>query len=288
VRAWPVLLATTPPDAHPATVLTQWPVNPLTIVPLVAVAWLYALGLHNLARAGAPFPRRFALAFYAGIATMALALASPLDVYADASFSFHMAQHLLLTLLAPPLLAMGAPVTLALRATRPESARLLARALRTRTAAALANPIVGWLLFVGVAFAIHFTGLFDLALRSSAIHALEHGLWLGAALIFWWPIVGRDPTPHPVGFPARMLSLVLAMPAMSFLALAIYSARSPLYPTYALRAAPWGPRALTDQHAAATMMWLVGDLGMVVALLIVAAAWKRDEDARQLRLEART
>jgi putative membrane protein len=283
-----MLLAATPPDAHPATVLTQWPVNPLTIVPLVAAAWLYARGLRNVARAGAPLPSRTALAFYAGIATVAIALASPLDVYAQVSFSAHMAQHLLLTLLAPPLLALGAPVTLALRATRPETARLLARALRSRPVAFLFHPIVGWVLFVGMSFAIHFTGLFDSALRSSPIHALEHSLWLGAALTFWWPIVGRDPSPHPVGFPARMLSMLLAMPAMSFLALAIYSARSPLYPTYALLPVPWGPRALADQRAAAAMMWLVGDLGMIVAMLIVAAAWKREEDARQLRMEART
>ena len=110
---------------------------------------------------------------------------------------------------------------------------------------------------------------------------------MGAALVYWWPIVGRDPSPHPMSFPVRMLSLFLAMPAMSFLALAIYSARSPLYPTYASRPAPWGPSALADQHGAAVMMWLVGNLAFVVAMLIVAAAWKRDEDIRQRRLESR-
>ncbi len=262
--------------------------NPLAIVSIFAAAWLYGMGLRRAARAGTPHPRRSAVAFYAGLAAVALALASPIDAYAEASFSVHMAQHLLLTLLAPPLLALGAPITLALRTTRPATTKLLSRLLRSEVAAVLSNPVVGWVLFAGVGFGIHLTALFDVALRSPAIHALEHALWVGAALAYWWPIVGRDPTPHPMSYPVRLLSLFLAMPAMSFLALAIYSARAPLYDWYASLPAPWGPAALADQRGGATMMWLVGNLALVVAMLIVAAAWKRDEDARQHRLEART
>jgi len=277
-----------PPDAHPATILTSWSVNPLTIVSLVAAAWLYGMGLRRAAHAGTAHPRRSAVAFYAGLAVVALAVASPIDAYAEASFSVHMVQHLLLTLLAPPLLALGAPITLALRTIRPATAKLLSRLLRSQVAVVLGSPVVGWVLFVGVGFVIHLTPLFDLALRSPAIHAVEHAVWLGAALAYWWPIVGRDPTPHPVGYPVRLLSLFLAMPVMSFLALAIYSARAPFYDGYASLPAPWGPAALADQRGAATMMWLVGNLALVVAMLIVAAAWKGDEDARQHRLEART
>lgn len=283
-----MVLPSVPPDARAATILTSWTLNPLAIVPIVAAAWLYGLGLRRAARAGTPHPSRSAIAFFAGLAVVALALASPVDAYADASFGVHMAQHLLLTLLAPPLLALGAPITLALRAARPATARLLSRLLRSEVAVVLGNPIVGWVTFVGVAFVIHLTPLFDLALKSPALHALEHALWLGAALVYWWPIVGRDPTAHPMGYPVRLLSLFLAMPAMSFLALAIYSARAPLYDGYASLPAPWGPSALADQRAGATMMWLVGNLALVVALLVVAAAWKSDEDARQRRLEART
>jgi putative membrane protein len=283
----PVLLPSVPPDAHATTILTSWTLNPMAIVPIVAAAWLYGMGLRRAARSGTPHPHSSAVAFFAGLAVVALALASPIDAYAEASFSVHMAQHLLLTLLAPPLLALGAPITLALRATRPATAKLISRLLRSQVAVVLGSPVVGWVLFVGVGFVIHLTPLFDLALRSPAIHALEHALWLGAALVYWWPIVGRDPTPHPMSHPVRLLSLFLAMPAMSFLALAIYSARAPLYDGYASLPAPWGPAALADQRGGATMMWLVGNLALVVAMLIVAAAWKREEDARQRRLEAR-
>jgi putative membrane protein len=282
-----VVLPSVPPDARAATILTSWTLNPLAIVPIVAAAWLYGMGLRRAARAGTPHPRRSTVAFFAGLSVVALALASPIDAYAEVSFSVHMAQHLLLTLLAPPLLALGAPIALALRSTRPPTAKLLSRLLRSVPVVVLSDPVVGWVLFVGVAFVIHLTPLFDLALRSPGVHVLEHSLWLAAAIVYWWPIVGRDPTAHPMGYPVRLLSLFLAMPAMSFLALAIYSAPAPLYDGYASLPAPWGPSALADQRAGATMMWLVGNLALVLVMLIVATAWKRDEDARQHRLEAR-
>lgn len=282
-----VVLPSVPPDPRAGTILTSWTLNAPAIVPIVTAAWLYALGLRRAAGAGTPHPHRSAVAFLAGLVVVALALVSPIDVYADASFAVHMVQHLLLTLLAPPLLALGAPIALALRATRPGTAKLLSRLLRSDLAVVLSNPVVGWVLFVVVGFAIHLTSLFDLALRSPVVHALEHALWLGAALVYWWPIVGRDPSAHPVSYPARLLSLFLAMPAMSFLALSIYSATVPLYEEYASLPAPWGPSALSDQRAGATMMWLAGNLSLVVAMLVVAAGWKRDEDARQRRLEAR-
>ena len=265
-----------------------WAFEPLTIGALLATGSVYAAGVARVRRtSGGPVPRRRIAAWYGGLAAVAAALVSPLDVYAEVSFLAHMTQHVLLTLVAPPLLALGAPVTLALRATRPATARRLARALAGPIASTLARPAVGWVLFVGLSWAVHFSPLFDLSLRVPTWHAAEHGVWLAVALIFWWPIVGVDPSPHPVSFPARMLLLFLAMPAMSFLALAIFSAGTPLYPTYASSPPPWGPDALGDQRNAAVAMWLVGNLGLVVAMLIVAAAWKRHDDERQRRQEAR-
>ena len=226
-------------------------------------------------------------AFVSGWVALTVALVSPVDVYADVSFTVHMVQHLVLTLVAPPLLALGAPVTLALRTLPHAPARALAVALRSRPARWLTDPVVGWMLFVGVPVIVHASRLFDLALRSTGWHALEHGVWIVAALVYWWPIVGADPSPHPMRFPVRMLSMLLTMPAVAFLSLAIYSADAPLYPTYAALPAPWGPDALADQQAAAVLMWLAGNLGMVVAMLLVAASWKRHDDEVQRRREAR-
>jgi cytochrome c oxidase assembly factor CtaG len=281
-----VAMGVVPASTDALTVLSQWRLEPVTVALVLASGSLYVLGIERVRRSGGAWSVGRTAAFMGGLSILVAALISPVDAYADASFTVHMAQHLLLSLLAPPLLALGAPITLGLRAGSPALRRWITGSLRTPVAAALANPVVGWTLFVGIPVLVHASRLFDAALRSTPWHAVEHGLWLGAALIFWWPIVGVDPNPHPVRRPVRMLSLFLAMPAMSFLALGIYSADAPLYATYASAPPPWG-EALGDQQAAAVMMWLVGNLALVLAIVLVAAAWKRDEDARQRRLEER-
>jgi putative membrane protein len=280
--------AAVPEPFGPSSLLTQWNADPWTLLPLAGVLLLYAGGVRRLRRAGRPLPRDRVIAFACGMAALVIALASPLDAYADVSFAVHMAQHLLLALVAPPLLALGSPIRLALRASSPEARRrLLVPLLRSRPASVLSLPLVGWALFVSVPFFVHLSPLFDAALRRDGLHALEHAIWLAAALIYWWPVVGRDPTPHPVGYPARLLSLTMTMPAQAFLALAIYTASAPLYPSYLHVPAPWGAEALADQRAAAVMMWVAGNLIIVVAIALVAAAWRRDDDARQRRLERR-
>jgi putative copper resistance protein D len=279
--------APVPVTTDAATVLAQWRWDPVTVAGMLAVGSLYALAVSRVRRAGAHWPAAWAAWFGAGLAVLAVALVSPVDAYADVSFSVHMGQHLFLTMLAPPLLALGAPITLALRAGSPRTGRAITSVLRSRVVSFLGRPVVGWLLFVTVPVVVHFSPLFDLALRSRPWHALEHALWVSAALVYWWPIVGRDPSPHPVRYPVRLLSMFLAMPATSFLALAVYVTSVPLYAAYASLPAPWGPSALGDQRNAAVLMWLVGNLGMMVAMLLVAAAWKRDDDARQRRLEER-
>ena len=267
--------------------LDRWAFDPMTVAFLLGLGSAYVAGTVRARRRGHPMPTGRLLAFGSGWVALTVALVSPVDVYADVSFTVHMLQHLLLTLVAPPLLALGAPISLALRSLPRGPARALASALRSRPAGWLANPVVGWALFVGVPVVVHASRLFDLALRSTEWHAVEHGLWIGAALVYWWPIVGSDPSPHPMRYPVRMLSMLLAMPAMAFLALGIYSADAPLYPTYAALPAPWGPDALADQRAAAVLMWLAGNLAMVVAMLLVAASWKRHDDEAQRRREAR-
>ena len=271
----------------PDGALVAWRFDPLTVGALLAAGSAYAVGVSRVRRKGGSVSRRRVAAWYAGLAATTLALVSPVDAYADVSFLAHMTQHLVLAFVAPPLLALGAPLTLALRASGTTTARRLAGALRGRAAATLSHPVVGWMLFVGVSWAVHFSPLFDEALTSAAWHAVEHTAWMAAALVYWWPIVGVDPTPHPMAFSTRLLSLVLAMPAMSFLALSIFVAPAPLYPAYASGPVPWGPAALGSQRNAAVLMWLAGNLGLVVAILLTAAAWKRHDDERQRREEAR-
>lgn len=216
-------------------------------------------------------------ALRAGLVTIVIALVGPVDAAAHDGLTGHMMQHLLLTSVAAPLIVLGRPLTLALRSG--VGRRRLVRAIRSPAFGVLTHPVVGWLAFVGTMYAVHLGPLYEAALRSPAWHAAEHSLFLATALLFWLPVVGETPAPHALSHVARMLYLALAMPAEAFLALALYSADRVVYPSYA------GAGALADQRAAAALLWLVGDLVFVAALVLAAVAWKRDEEARQRRLE---
>ncbi len=220
-----------------------------------------------------PAPRRWA--FYAGLATVAVALLSPLATYAEALLSVHMVQHLVLTLVAAPLIVLGRPLTV-LSGGRPLRLGLLGPVARVA-----GHPLVAWVAFAAVGWAIHFTSLFALALRSPVAHAAQHALFLGPALLFWAPVVGaglgsRPPMSHPL----RLLYLFVAMPQNTFLALAIFSSGDVLYRGYERVVRDWGPSPLSDQRTAGGIMWVAGDLLLLVSVLLVANAWANHE-ARQ-------
>jgi putative copper resistance protein D len=275
------------PSADPARALLQWSLDPLPIAACFLAGAAYVSGLRRLRASGRPYARSRPPAFFAGLAALLVALASPVDVYAEVLFSVHMVQHLLLAYVAPPLLALGAPITLALAATRPTVRnRFLVPFLRSKLVSLLSLPTVGWTLFVVSGFAVHFSGLFEAALEQTRVHAIEHVIFLGVGLLFWWPIVGVDPAPHRMSYPARLMSLSMAMVVTGFVAVALYSADRPLYAWYAALPAPWGPAALPDQRRAAAIMWVLGSLILIVAGLFAAAAWRRHDEARQRRIEA--
>jgi cytochrome c oxidase assembly factor CtaG len=193
-------------------------------------------------------------------------------------------QHLLLTLVAAPLLVLGAPVTLALLAAAPGDRRRIAAALRSVPARTLCRPIVTWALFFGVLWGSHLTGLFDASLRSNGVHALEHVAYLATAVLFWMPVVGRDPAPG-LSHPGRILYLFVAMASMAFLGMALFSANHVLYPTYA--AVEGTAKALADQAMGGTLMWVGGMVFIVPALALVMLDWMRVDERAARRIDAR-
>lgn len=267
--------------------LAHWSPDPLVIVLIVLAGLAYARAFRRVRAAGAKFPVNRLVAFSAGLGATAVALLSPVDVYSDVWFSVHVAQHLLLTLAAAPLLVLGAPVRLLLLASSPERRRQsILPFLRSSVVTTLSRPPVAFALFVITQYAVHLTPLYDLALREPAVHVLEHVLFLGTGVLFWESVIGLDPAPgRRLGYPARLLVLALAIPLEGFLALAIFSARTPLYAAYAGLPAPWGPQALADQRAGAALMWLASDAVMIGALLLTAAAWRRHEEAHTRAVE---
>lgn len=277
------------PPAGFGDLLTSWSFDPSLQVPLLGVlgAYLWAVRHVNTAHPANPVPRGRVAAFVAGIVVIEIALASIVERYDTTLFSVHMVQHILLTLVAAPLLALGAPITLLLRVSRGDfRRRWLLPGLHSRVVRVVAFPVVAWVLFAGVMWASHFSPLFDEALEQLLLHQFEHLLYLGSALLFWWPVVGADPAPWRMALPARMLYVFLQMPQNTFLALAIYSAATPLYPHYATLDLPW-VSALDDQRLAGGLMWIGGDALFLFAVIALIAAWMRKEERDAPREDAR-
>ena len=279
-----------PPDPTTLTALTSWTFDPFLQVPLIALTILYLVAIRRIDRAhpATPVPSSRVLAFLLGIATIEVALQSAIGVYDDVFFSVHMVQHMLLIFIAAPLLLMGTPITVLLRAVPPEVRnRRVLPVLHSRVVRLLGHPLVAWMLFTVVIYASHLSPFFELALENDIVHRLEHVLFLGSALLFWWPVIGLDPGPRRLAYPMRALYLALAFPLMTFVALAIFSAPDVLYPHYASLDLGWGPAALDDQQAAAAIMWVWGDLTFLASIILVVAAWLRDEERRTARTEGR-
>lgn len=286
-------LAHGPVPAEPpsiANILSGWSFEPLVWLPLIgaSAAWIVAVRRVDAAHPATGVPRSRTIAFFAGLAAIAFALQSGIEQYDTALFSIHMVQHVLLILVAAPLIALAAPLTLLLRASRPTvRRRRILPVLHSGVVRALSHPIVAWLVLAGVMWGAHFSPLFDLSLENPWVHDLEHALFLTAALLFWWPAVARDPAPWRMPHPARAMYVFLQMPQNTFLSVVILFAAAPLYPHYATLDRPWGPSALVDQQMAGGIMWLAGDLLFIGAIVAIVAGWMRFEEREAARADRR-
>jgi putative membrane protein len=291
--AWPAVAAAhgvAPVPTSPGDVLSAWQIEPHIVLPLLGVWLVYWLGVRAVARDHPrnPVPRWRAWSWYAGLAVIFLALESPIGTYDTTLFSDHMVQHLLLIVVAAPLLAMGAPITLLLRVSSGEQRRRwILPVLHSRVVRVIAHPIVAWVVFAVVMYWSHFSALFGLALDDPGWHFLEHAIYMGAALLFWWPVVGADPSPWRLPHPARVGYLFLGMPWSSFLGLAIFSAPAVLYAHYETLVRPWGPPPLVDQQFAGAIMWVGGDAAFLVAMLLAVWVWLRAEEREGVRIDAK-
>ena len=280
--------ADAPAPALPG-VLLAWRADPFAIAALLlaAVAYLWAVQRVNAEHPGNRQPAYRSWLFCAGLGAIAVALLSPIEAYEGSLFSVHMVQHMLLELVAAPLLLAGAPITLALRVSGPPVRRRLLSILQSRLMHAVSFPVVAWVLFAAVNWGWHFSVLYDQALENQALHYFQHATFLGAALLFWWPVVGADPSPWRLPHPVRILYLFLAMPQNSFLGVALMSASTVLYPHYATNARSWGLPPLDDQALGGVIMWVVGDVVFLAGMMLVVVLWMRHEDRRTERLDRR-
>jgi putative membrane protein len=271
-------------------VALAWSFEAHILLPLAAAWLLYRSAVQrvNAAHPLNPVPRWRVWCWYAGLGVLLVALQSPIGVYDATLFWVHMVQHLLMALIAAPLLALGAPVTLLLRVSSARTRqRLILPILHSLPLKIISFPVVTWTFFAAVMWASHFSPLYNLALESEAWHLAEHALYMAAAMLFWWPVVGADPSPWRLPHAARIGYLFLGMPQSSFLGLAIFSAPHVLYEHYETLERSWGPTPLADQQLAGGIMWAGGDLIFLAAMIMAVWVWLRAEEAEGVRVDAR-
>lgn len=272
-----------PPEPTALSFLGGWTFDPTVWLPAIAALLLWRAGVAraNRAHPGHPVERRRTTFWVAGVAVVVFALDSGVGLYDTTLFSDHMVQHMLLTMIAPPLLLLAGPITLLLQASSAETRkRWVLPFLHARVVRFLSFPVVAWLLFAAVMWGTHFSPLFDASLENVWLHSLEHALYLSTALLFWWPVVGPDPSPWRLTPAVRPMYVGLQMTQNTFLAVAIYFAPAPLYLHYATTVRSWGPTPLEDQQLAGGIMWMGGDLVFLSAVFLLVAAWMRHEDRR--------
>ncbi|HEX6456042.1 MAG TPA: cytochrome c oxidase assembly protein [Solirubrobacterales bacterium] len=223
---------------------------------------------------------RRGLFLLAGCAVAGVALSPPFDAAADKDLRLHMVQHMLLLAVAPPLIVLGEPIRVAFDLLPVGGARRLAAWLRRPPLATLLSPPVALGLFLLIVLGTHVPAVFDTALESDPLHALEHLSYLVAGLLLWSAAIGADPAAKPLSLIGVTGLLTVAMVPMLALGVILDTASGVVYSPYA--AAAGGATAFGEQNAAATAMW-AGDLPFILALVL--AGWstlKREERLQRL------
>jgi putative membrane protein len=245
---------------------------------------VYLGGVARLRRTGVRWPWWRTLSWLAGTASLFAVTGTWVNGYSMVLFSVHMTQHMVLSFVTPLFLLIGAPVTLALR-TLPRGSgaagaprALLLEALHSRLARAVAHPLFTVPLFIASLYGVYFTPLFDTLMRSPAGHQLMLAHFVVTGLLFFGPIVGQDPWPRTLGYPARMLELFLPVPFHAFFGVAIMMSDSLIVTSFASPPAGWGVDAITDQGVAGGIIWAFGELPTALVLAVVFFSWARSEE----------
>lgn len=289
-----------PGPPTPLRLITAWRVDVLFGPAAVLLAVSYLVGIRHLHSCGARWPRARTAAWLAGCLTLLLATSSGLGRYAAAMFSLHMASHMLISMLVPALLVLGAPLTL-LAAVAPPSGSGALPGLRdwletlraSQLGRAVTHPVVTLALFAGSPFALYFTGLFDAAVRFHWAHMAINAYFLLIGYFFFWSVIGVDTTPEPLPNIARLGILLAAMPADIVFATALINthrvigngtAAANMYQALEL---PWVPNLLADQQLAGMLALAIGELTLFVVMVALLLRWSQTDSMSDAVTELR-
>jgi putative membrane protein len=250
---------------------------------------LYGWAVVRLRRRGDSWPVGRCVAFFVGVLTVGVTMCTGLYDYGMVMFSVHMVQHMVISMLSPILLLLGAPVTLALRALptagrgRTSPRELLVALLHSRYLRVITHPAFTIPLFIASLYALYFTPIFDFLMSSRTGHTVMMVHFLLVGLVFFWPIMGVDPGPHRPGYVLRILELFMGMPFHAFFGIALMMGSQPMVGAFAHPAASLGIDPLTDQHTAGGIAWAFSEIPSVVVLIALVFQWYVSEQRTSKR-----
>src|SRR5579875_1676787 len=268
-----------PFDLHTALTAWQWgPFSLCVLIAVVAAAYLYLRGDWELATRGRRWRGRRTVAFLLGLASVDVALQSPVATFTNWYFPAHIVQHLLLMTVAPPLLAMGAPSTMLLQAGPGWAKRAWSAVLHSRPFAWLTHPVPVWFGYFGAMFVFFLTPLINFAMEHMALMDAINLFFLLGGCMYWWPIIEVGPIVHwRMGYGAKILNLALGVPFESFLGIVIMMEQHPEASMYSLSSSHWG----------GGLLWAATELSTLMGLVPVMWMWVRSDERAAARADAR-
>ena len=283
----------TPPKPTWSRIFLSYEPNALIIGILVLMVALYIKGVMVLTKRGDKWPVGRTISFALGIAVIDFATSGGLGLYAHFSFSYHMIAHMLLGMVAPIGLVLGAPITLALR-TLPQGRTPSERGVRGSLLAALhskvgvfyTNPIVALLIFDGSLFALYFTDLFASMMQSHIGHLFMTLHFLAAGFLFFSAVIGVDPNPRKIPYLVQIVVLFTAMSIHAFFSVALMSTSTLIDGGYfASLQTPWLTDLLADQKLGGSVGWAMGEIPILIALAATFINWRREDTREANRID---
>ena len=283
-------LAWLPPvDAPPLTaraMLTSWTFDPAVLVPLAAAGALYLWGVHILRRRGHAWPLRRTVSWFLGLLVTFLGVSSFLGVYDRILFLVPAIQHMVLQMIAPVGLVLGAPTSLALRALPKRGRRALLAVLHSRWSRLVSHPAAAFGIFGITQFAFYYTPIYELSLTNAWVHDLMHLHFVAVGFLFYGALLAIDPSPHRVRFSLKMLLVVGMGPLHILLGLPIMMSDS-LFAADFYLAVPrdWGPPVLQDQNIGGAILWGFGDIAAIALIGVFVRQWFASDERTARRTD---
>jgi putative membrane protein len=265
-----------------------WTVDLFVTANLLLVTALYLLAVRVLARRGLKWSALRTLSFLLGMGLLAIAYLGPFETLAHTYFWAHMSQHLIVMMLAAPFIVLSCPVALTVLATTGRTRGAIIKGLRSSVGLFLVNPVFTWLLFFTVLIGSHITPVMEWVLTDhDAMAYVERPLYLVAALLFYYPLIGNDMCARRPRPAVRLLSLGLMMIPETALGAVIFLSPVTLYPSYVAATTAVGADPLVDQQVAGAMMWALAMVIDSIWMMVAAVEWWRSEERQTAIMERR-